>query len=216
TPQNRAPTAAEPTARASSSSDAKADRASASPATTAGRRTAERMVEARRLDQSEEEARARLLTVDVNLPLKAQADAFVTRLIKVSNADPTQPEGRLYRARATEVFLRIPEVQTQLQALPFTQRKKALAKIRRSFGHTLEEIARLEATDAYKDARWANGLEYMEARQQLLAEHPEGDTLESALARLRTQYFSHEAVTIAKEEDLGFFRYRRTRILGRN
>ncbi|MEO1339157.1 MAG: hypothetical protein AAFV29_26175, partial [Myxococcota bacterium] len=51
TPQHRAPAAAEPTTRASSGSDAKADRATALPATTAGRRTAERMVEARRLDQ---------------------------------------------------------------------------------------------------------------------------------------------------------------------
>ncbi|MEM7676864.1 MAG: hypothetical protein AAF449_12745 [Myxococcota bacterium] len=169
-----------------------------------------------RLEKEEEETRRWLMTVDPGMPLGTQADTFVSRLIEISDADPTQPEGRLYRARATEVFLRIPEVQAQLQALSPSARKEGLAAIRRSFGHTPQEIARLQATDAYKEARWSNGLEYMKLRQQLVDEHPEGDALESALSNLRTRFFSHEAVTIAKEEDMGFFRYNRTRILGRN
>ena len=181
----------------------------------AGHAVVRRIAQAEALEAAEERARAALLSVEHHDALGLQAGAFVARLA-AAGADPSTDEGRLRRSRATEVFLRMDTTQERLAAMTDEDRRAALADIRAQFGYGPEAIARLAATDRYKDARWTNGLAYMQERAQLERRLPEGEAFEAALIALRQRFFDHEAQTIAREEASGFFRYQRRRVFGRN
>ena len=56
----------------------------------------------------------------------------------------------------------------------------------------------------------------MKAREALLSRLGQADSLDAELGSLREQYFGHEALTLAREEAAGFFRYQWRRIYGRN
>lgn len=176
-----------------------------------------RLTQAAIAHEHEEETRRRqLLDVDPTLPLEAQQSAFLDRLSAATGVDPRKPEAHLVRSQATEVFLRLEPVQARLAAMPAEERRAALADIRRRMGYSEEEIARKAADDAHRDARWENGHAYMKARAELLSRHAQGEALEAELRALREQHFGHEAPTIAREEDAGFFRFQRRRVYGRN
>ncbi|MFP2933166.1 hypothetical protein ACLESO_50075 [Pyxidicoccus sp. 3LG] len=178
---------------------------------------AARWMQAALAHEHEEETRRReLLDVDPALSLEAQQGAFLDRLSAVAGVDPRAPEAHLVRSQATELFLRLEPVQARLAAMPVEERRAALAGIRRRMGFSEEMIARRAADDVYRDARWENGHAYMKARAELLLRREEGEAREAELRSLREQYFGHEAPTIAREEDAGFFRYRRRRVYGRN
>ncbi len=106
-------------------------------------------------------------------------------------------------------------VSRELGSLSPEERQRKINEIREEFGLTDEQIAAREATDARRNARWENGLAYMQERNQLVA-GSSGADLDSELASLRERYFAHEAPTIAAEEADGFFRYERPRYYGRN
>jgi len=114
-----------------------------------------------------------------------------------------------------EVFLRMDGVQQELVAMSPGERAGELAHIRRELGYDEAEIARMEAIDERREARWQNGLAYMKERERIAASF-EGDALEAELHALRAEYFAHEAQTIEAEERSGFFRFERPRIYGRN
>ncbi|WP_426749130.1 hypothetical protein [Myxococcus sp. Y35] len=167
--------------------------------------------------EHEEEARRRaLLGVDPTLSLEEQQRDFLDRLSAVAGVDPRKPEARLVRSQATELFLRLEPVQARLAAMPVEERRAALADIRRRMGFSEEMIAQKAADDAHRDARWENGHSYMKARAELFSRLGQGEALEAELRSLREQYFGHEAPTIAREEESGFFRYQRRRVYGRN
>jgi hypothetical protein len=106
-------------------------------------------------------------------------------------------------------------VQRELAAQSPAARSEELARIRRELGFDEAQIARLQELDDRREARWQNGLQYMEERARIAATF-EGDALEQELAHLRTQYFEHEAPTIEAEERDGFYRFERPRVYGRN
>ncbi|XXF74895.1 hypothetical protein P2318_17630 [Myxococcaceae bacterium GXIMD 01537] len=167
-------------------------------------------------EQEEETKRREFLDIDPTLSLEAQQDVFLNRLTAVAGVDPRKQEAHLVRSQATELFLRLEPVQAHLTAMTVEQRRAALSEIRRRMGFSEELIARQAADDVYRDARWENGHAYMKAREELLSRFGEGEALETELSSLREKYFKHEAPTIAREEDTGFFRYQRRRIYGRN
>ncbi len=168
------------------------------------------------LEGAEDAARRRLLATDPEAPIEAQLETFLERLLEMSKVDPTRAEGRLSRARAVEVFLRLESVQARLAAMSTNERRTTLARVRARFGYSPQDIARLESTDWHKDARWDNGLAYMTERAAVIAATPAGTPRDAALEALRARYFDHEAETIAREEASGFFRFRRRRVYGRN
>jgi hypothetical protein len=115
----------------------------------------------------------------------------------------------------TEVFLRMPGVQKELAALGPSARSRELAHIRRELGYDDAGIARMEEIDARREARWENGLAYMQERARVVATF-EGGAREDELDALRSEYFGEQAPTIAREERDEFFRFERPRVYGRN
>jgi len=73
----------------------------------------------------------------------------------------------------------------------------------------------MEQIDERRDARWQNGLAYMDERARVSATF-EGNALDDELHALRERYLAGEAPTIEAEERGGFFRFARPRIYGRN
>jgi hypothetical protein len=114
-----------------------------------------------------------------------------------------------------EVFLRMDGVQRELAAMSPSERAGELAHIRRELGFDEQQVARMEAIDERREARWQNGLAYMKERERIAASF-EGEALEAELRALREEYFAHEAKTIEAEERGGFYRFERPRIYGRN
>ncbi len=127
-------------------------------------------------------------------------------------------EGEVFNAKGVmaQVFFGFDSVQRDLKALPGEARQQRINTLRRDMGFTENQIAQLAERDQQLEARWQNGYEYMDARQNAEAELS-GAALETELDRLRQHYFKDEAHTIEREEeDLGFFRYTRPRVYGRN
>ena len=147
-------------------------------------------------------------------PLEARLDRYREALEAARQTAPAAPilqnPGML-----AEVFLRMDGVQRELAALGPTARSRELAHIRRELGFDEQAVARMEALDERREARWQNGLAYMQERGRLAGSFA-GDALEAELRALRDEYFDHEAPTIEAEERDGFFRFERPRIYGRN
>ena len=79
------------------------------------------------------------------------------------------------------------------------------------------KVLLLAEQDLVREARWQNGYAYMEARGILEAHYGPNAVPEIELDTLREEFFQHEASTIKKEEtDIGFYRYNRPRVYGRN
>jgi hypothetical protein len=151
---------------------------------------------------------------DEALPLRSRLDRYREALEAAREAGPVAPLLE-NPAMLAEVFLRMDGVQRELAALGPAARSGELAHSRRELGFDEEAVVRMEAIDERREARWQNGLAYMQDRARLAASF-EGDALEAELGALRGAYFGHEAGTIEAEERQGFFRFERPRIYGRN
>jgi hypothetical protein len=171
---------------------------------------------ARSAEANEEALRAAILRIgeDDALPLRSRLDRYREA---VTAARETAPNAPLLEnpAMLAEVFLRMEGVQRELAALSPTARSGELAHVRRELGFDEESIARTEAIDDRREARWQNGRAYMQERARLSASFA-GDPLQAELHALRDEYFGQEAPTIEAEERDGFFRFERPRIYGRN
>ncbi|MEM6580015.1 MAG: hypothetical protein AAF699_02010 [Pseudomonadota bacterium] len=119
------------------------------------------------------------------------------------------------RTTVSHMYLNIESVQTELAELPKEQRLQRLSEMRRHMGYSESQIASMEARDTRRNQRWENGYSYMAEREKLAAQY-DGEDLSNQLALLRDKYFAHEAPTIAREEEQGFFRYKRPRVIGLN
>jgi hypothetical protein len=176
-----------------------------------------RLAEAARAAEAEEQAlRDAMLRIgeDEGLPLDARLERYRQG---VAAARPEGPSAFAFDEPSvlTEAFLRNESVQRELAALHPSARSRELAHIRRELGYGEDEIARAEALDERREARWQNGLAYMEERAHLGATF-EGAALDAELRALREEYFAHEAPTIEAEEKSGFYRFERPRVYGRN
>ncbi len=120
------------------------------------------------------------------------------------------------RGLMAQVFFGFDSVQKELKQLEPEARQQEIAEIRRQMGFDETRIAELAERDAQREKRWQNGYAYMEARKTLV-DNLQGEELEDGLRAVRQKYFGDEALTIQREEeDLGFFRYARPRLYGRN
>ncbi|ASP38562.1 hypothetical protein CHH28_07685 [Bacterioplanes sanyensis] len=118
-------------------------------------------------------------------------------------------------AAMANVFFGLDSVQRQLAAMPADQRQAAIDQARQQMGFSQQRRDWLAQRDQQREQRWQRGLSYMQQRQQLQAAY-QGAELQQRLAALQQQVFGHEAATIAKEEQQGFYRYQRPRLYGRN
>ncbi|GAA3960580.1 hypothetical protein [Allohahella marinimesophila] len=118
-------------------------------------------------------------------------------------------------AQTAQVYFDLDSVQSVLHEMPNEERQDKIRELRMSMGFTEAEARKLGESDAKRNERWDKGLSYMSRRQDLEA-RLEGEQLATALADLREEAFGAEAPTIAKEEAIGFFRYKRPRLYGRN
>jgi hypothetical protein len=160
--------------------------------------------------------RAALLRIgeDDALPLRSRLERFREAVDAARAAWPGAPVLD-QPAMLAEVFLRMEAVQRELAALDPKARRGEIAQIRRALGFDESAIARMESIDDRREARWQNGLAYMQDRERLAASFA-GDALEGELRALRDDHFGAEAPTIEAEERDGFFRFERPRIYGRN
>jgi ribosomal protein L29 len=120
-----------------------------------------------------------------------------------------------HRQEVLDRFLELGSVQQELSALAPAARSARLREVREGLGLDAPALERWEELDRTRDARWAAGSRYMEARAEL-ARRYSGAELESRLGELRARTFGAEAQTVAEEEETGFFRFGRPRVHGRN
>jgi hypothetical protein len=171
---------------------------------------------ARRAEAREEALRAAVLRIgeDETLSLDARLERY-REALEAHRAEAPETALLASPSMQAEIFLRMEGVQRELAALSPSARSGELAHIRRELGFDDGQIARMEEVDDRRQARWDNGLAYMQERARAVATF-EGDALDAELHSLREEYFAHEAETIAAEERDGFFRFERPRIYGRN
>ncbi len=114
-----------------------------------------------------------------------------------------------------QAFLSMESVQDSLGQMPVEERQAKINDFRRQSGYPEERIEELAKQDQERNARWENGLAYMAKREELESSLS-GSDLEAALADLREEHFKHEAITIQREEEANFWRYKRPRVYGVN
>ncbi|WP_369601790.1 hypothetical protein AAIA72_02025 [Hahella sp. SMD15-11] len=166
---------------------------------------------------------------------EARAQTVQQTVALLNKADETPMEERLYLLRTTleeqyrntveaplvnaglvaQVFFRLDSVQNDLKRLPPDARQSRINALRRQMGLTEAQVAALEKQDQQRQKQWETGMAYMEARRALTARY-HGQPPAAELDALRRQYFGSNAVTIAREEAQGFFRFERPRLYGRN
>lgn len=124
-------------------------------------------------------------------------------------------EPSLAAGAVASVFFSLDSVQRQLRQLAPTERQQAIDRARQQLGISAERRQWLAQRDQQRQQRWQRGLHYMQQRHELQQRY-QGQAFEQALAQLQQKIFAHEADTIAREEEQGFFRYQRPRLYGRN
>jgi len=113
------------------------------------------------------------------------------------------------------VYFNLASVQKNLHELNAQQRQAQIDASRRQLGFSEKDIDYLAKQDAKNEVRWKNGYGYMEKREAI-SSNLEGEALSKAMDELRLEFFKHEAPTIAKEEQQGFYRFNRPRLYGQN
>jgi hypothetical protein len=142
------------------------------------------------------------------------------KLYQLQTAISEQLEGSIQNeavsgAVISKVFFTLNSVQQELASMDSEGRQEKINDIRSQLGLNQEQIERLQANDQDKEKRWEKGLAYMAEREQLLASVDEYSRSE-ALDELRQRYFGRDALTIQREEESDFWRYKRKRIYGVN
>jgi hypothetical protein len=112
-------------------------------------------------------------------------------------------------------FLSLESVQAELDGMSPEARAQSLREVRKGMGLDDAALARWDALDKERDARWEAGAKYMLEREALSQKYA-GDELARRLAALRARYFGDEAEVIAAEEESGLYRFARPRRWGQN
>jgi len=117
--------------------------------------------------------------------------------------------------KVAQIFFNLDSVQQTLKSLPPEERQLEINKVRRELGYSEEQISKQQDKDEKRNEQWDNGYLYMSARSTLIETTSEAD-LPEALNVLREKYFQQDAVTIQKEEESEFWRFKRPRKIGNN
>lgn len=118
-------------------------------------------------------------------------------------------------AMLASTFFSLDSVQRDLGKMSPYERSEQLNSIRRDLGFSERQIEKAALKDEKNELRWQIGYQYMRERQALL-DTLSGDELDHELKHLRMNYFDDEASTLEKEEQQGFYRFKRPRVYGRN
>ncbi len=113
------------------------------------------------------------------------------------------------------IYFNLASVQKDLHQLNEQERQVQINDSRRQLGFSEKDIDYLANQDTKREARWQNGYGYMAKRDELQGSL-QGQALDTAMAELQVKFFKHEAPTISKEEQQGFYRYERPRLYGKN
>lgn len=113
-------------------------------------------------------------------------------------------------------FFTLESVQEKLASLPPEERQDRIDDVRQQLGFSDEAVERMRERDQERERRWDRGKAYMKEREQVMAQYRDDADRTKALEELRAEYFEHEAETIRREEESGFYRYERPRVYGRN
>jgi len=151
---------------------------------------------------------------ETNLPFDKKTD-FYRHQLEAIYGDISEAFIKAHQQKMMNQFLEVASVQDDLANMPTSERKKNLTEFRKSMGLDEDAVKRWDQLDATRDARWANGLAYMKAREQIMKKNS-GEEQVQNLNRLRQQYFGAEAETIVREELSLFYRFDRPRIYGKN
>ena len=178
---------------------------------------------------------AEQLWQDESRSREARTQAVQQTVALLNKAEGTPMEERLYLLRTTleenyqdtveaelihpglvaQVFFGLDSVQNDLKKLPPDVRQSRINTLRRQMGLTEAQVAALEKRDQERQKQWDKGMAYMEARKRLMDQY-DGSPPAAELDALRRHYFGNNAVTIAREEAQGFYRFGRPRLYGRN
>ncbi|RSD30754.1 hypothetical protein [Vibrio pectenicida] len=112
-------------------------------------------------------------------------------------------------------FFSLDSVQHDLEKMSPYERSLQLANIRRDLGFSERQVEKAALKDEQNELRWQVGYQYMAERQALLSSLTD-EELSNELKHLRISYFGDEASTLEKEEQQGFYRFKRPRVYGRN
>ncbi|RMF13888.1 MAG: hypothetical protein D6758_12390 [Gammaproteobacteria bacterium] len=166
---------------------------------------------------------------------EARAQVMQRTVALLDKATDTPVEERLYLLKTTldetygdsleaplistglvsKVFFSLESVQKDLKALAPEERQARINALRKQMGLTDAQVQALAHQDQKREKRWSNGEAYMAARRELEARF-DGKPPEPELQKVREQFFGPSAVTIAREEAQGFYRFERPRYYGRN
>ncbi len=121
------------------------------------------------------------------------------------------------QTRQTELlnkFVELPSVQSELRALPASERRSQMRDLRAALGMSAPALDRWEQLDYQRDNAWQRGTHYMAEREEILQRYS-GNQAEKHLLALQQQTFGDEAAMIQREEAAGFYRYAGERQIGR-
>ncbi|MFE8072228.1 hypothetical protein QQM79_14320 [Marinobacteraceae bacterium S3BR75-40.1] len=145
---------------------------------------------------------------------KAQAFTDAVRQTYGESADTMMER---HRQELTDRFLSLPSVQTSLQQQSPQQRYSTLRTIRQEMGMEDQALDRWTELDKTRDQRWQSGQQYLNQRERIVEQYPEGAEREQALDELRRKTFGQDkAEIIRNEEENGYFRYEQPRVYGQN
>jgi hypothetical protein len=151
---------------------------------------------------------------ETNLPFDKKTD-FYRHQLEAIYGDISEAFIKAHQQKMMNQFLEVASVQDDLANMQKAERQKNLTEFRKSMGLDEDAIKRWDQLDATRDARWANGLAYMKAREQIINKNT-GEDQSQSLNKLRQHYFGAEAETIAREEMSQFYRFNRPREYGKN
>ncbi len=141
-------------------------------------------------------------------------DYYTTEINDACGADAETYIQR-HQQELMDNFLGLDSVQNHLHQMTPDERKTCLRNVRVCMGLDDDALARWDKLDQKRDERWNSGTDYMRERQILTTEY-KGSVLEQKLDDLRNQHFTSMADTIKNEEEVGFFRFNRKRVYGKN
>ena len=153
--------------------------------------------------------------LDQSTDMSIDETLYQLRMLISENHEGSIQELSSNGGKVAQVFFNLNSVQQTLKSLPAEERQLEINKVRRELGYSEEQIAKQQKRDEKRNESWDNGLNYMSERGVLLETTSESD-LPDALVTLREKYFGQDAITIQKEEESDFWRFKRPRKYGNN
>ena len=156
------------------------------------------------------------LDIDFDLPMRDRVERLQSSFQQANSiiVDTINAQTGSLQGTIASVLFGLDSVQKDLRQLTAEDRQQQIEDIRLQLGFDEQTIKKMAIIDDQRQERWDNGNAYMASREKLLADN--GEISANQLNILRSEYFGKSSITIAKEEEDGFFRFQRPRYYGRN